>query len=55
MSMSIFDNTDDNLTALGKTRRSTKNDSIYLTIPNQFAKELDIENSKVSMSLLYDY
>lgn len=45
----------DSITVLGKTYRRIEDSSIYLIIPDQFAKELSIENSQVLISLLYDY
>jgi hypothetical protein len=40
---------------IGKTIRDIGNNSIALVIPKEFARELDIENSKVSMFLLKDF
>ncbi len=40
---------------VGKTIRDIDNNSTALVIPMEFAKELDIENSKVSLSLLKDF
>ncbi|MEJ7642736.1 MAG: hypothetical protein WKF36_11190 [Candidatus Nitrosocosmicus sp.] len=40
---------------IGKTIRDNDNSSTVLIIPKEFAKELGIENSKVSMSLLDDF
>ncbi len=40
---------------IGKPIRDIDNNSTALIIPKKFAKELDIENSKVSMSLLDDF
>ncbi len=45
----------DSILSIGKTIRDKENNSIALIIPNEFAKELDIENSKVSMFLLDDF
>ena len=44
-----------NITLFGKTSRNGEDNSTTLDIPLEFAKELGIENSKVLMSLLYDY
>ncbi|MDN5868535.1 MAG: hypothetical protein L0H55_14215 [Candidatus Nitrosocosmicus sp.] len=53
-----YNNDDDknirDVTLIGKTIRSIDDDSTALVIPHKFAKELDIENSKVSMSLIKD-
>ncbi|CAN5814345.1 hypothetical protein BH23THE1_BH23THE1_12310 [soil metagenome] len=39
-----------------RTRRSDNDDNATtLTIPKELAKELDIENCKVSMTVLFDY
>ncbi len=38
-----------------KTIRNIDNSSTALIIPKEFAKELDIENSKVMMYLLKDF
>lgn len=46
---------DDSITFIGRTQQNENENSTNLTIPNQFAKELHIENSQVSISLLYDY
>lgn len=40
---------------IGKTIRDIENNSTALIIPNEFAKGIDIENSKVSMFLLDDF
>ncbi len=40
---------------IGKTIRDIDNNSTALVIPMEFAKELDIENSKVTMFLLNDF
>ncbi|MDN5867866.1 MAG: hypothetical protein L0H55_10775, partial [Candidatus Nitrosocosmicus sp.] len=40
------------VTLIGKTIRNIDNDSTALIIPQEFAKELDIENSMVSMFLM---
>ena len=45
----------DSLPVLGKTHKSIEEDLVCLTIPNHIIKELGIENSRVSISLLYDY
>ncbi len=45
----------DSILSIGKTIRDKENNSIALIIPNELAKELDIENSKVSMFLLDDF
>ena len=39
---------------IGKTIRDVDDNSTALIIPREFAKEMDIENSKVSISLLDD-
>ncbi len=39
---------------IGKTIRDTDNNSTALIIPKEFAKEMGIENSKVSMTVLSD-
>ena len=39
---------------IGKTIRDNDNNSTALIIPKEFAKELDIENPKVLMSLTDD-
>ena len=44
----------DSVTLIGKTIKDNDNNSTALVISSEFAKELDMENSKVSMSLLYD-
>jgi hypothetical protein len=40
---------------IGKTIRDDKNDSSALMIPEEFPKALDIENYKVSMTILDDF
>ena len=45
---------DDGAISIGRTYSNSDN-SLTLTIPKEFAKELDIENSKVSMFLLDDF
>jgi hypothetical protein len=40
---------------IGKTIRDIDNNSTDLVIPKKLAKELNIESSKVSMSLLGNY
>lgn len=40
---------------IGETIRDTDNNSTALVIPKEFAKELNIESSKVSMFLLDDF
>lgn len=40
---------------IGKTSRDDNSDFTYLVIPKEVAKELDIENSKVSLFLLDDF
>ncbi len=50
--MSINDNTSNGITVLGKTHRNIEGNSIYLTIPNQLAKELGIENSRVNVIIV---
>ncbi len=40
---------------IGKTIRDIDNNLTALVIPKEFAKELNIENSKVSMCLLNDF
>ena len=40
---------------IGKIVRDNDNDCIALIIPKEFVKQLGIENSKVSMSLLDDF
>ena len=46
---------DDGVTLTGRTCRNEYDSSTTLVIPKEFAKELDIESSKVSMSLLDDF
>lgn len=54
--MSNNENVDDNnVTFIGRTQQNENDNSTRLTIPQDYAKELGIENSKVSISLLYDY
>lgn len=54
--MSNIENDDDNnVTFIGRTQPNKNDNSTSLIIPLESAKELDIENSKVLMSLLYDY
>ncbi len=45
----------DGVTLTGRTYRNDDNDSTVLFIPKDLAKVLGIENSNVSMSLLYDF
>lgn len=45
----------DSVMSIGKTIRDNDNNSTALIIPNEFAKSLDIENSKVLMSMLNDF
>ncbi len=40
---------------IGRTIRDINNNSTALIIPKEFAKELNIENSKVAMFLLKDF
>jgi len=40
---------------IGRTITNDENNSTILIIPNEFAKALGIENSKVKMSLLYNF
>lgn len=40
---------------IGKTIKDIDNNSTALVIPKEYVKELDIENSKISMSLLDDF
>ena len=49
----MFDDSD--ATFIGRTLQDANNTSTSLTISLELVKELDIENSKVSLSLLYDY
>ena len=54
--MSDIENDDDNnVTFIGKTQQNENDNSTSLIIPLESAKELDIVDSKVSISLLYDY
>ena len=54
--MSNIENDDDNnVTFNGRTQPNENDNSTSLIIPLELAKELDIENSKVLISLLYDY
>jgi hypothetical protein len=53
--MSNFGDINSSIALFGKTSRNGEDNSTTLTIPLEFAKELGIENSKVLMSLLYDY
>ena len=54
--MSNIENVDDSdVTFIGRTLQDANNTSTSLTISLELAKELDIENPKVSLSLLYDY
>ena len=45
---------DDGVALIGRTYRNDDTCTI-LIIPKEFAKEMDIENSKVSMSMLDDF
>lgn len=45
----------DNVAFIGRIQQDENDDSTTLTIPLELAKELGMENSKVSVSLLYDY
>lgn len=51
----VVENDLDRTRLIGKTIRDIDNNSTALIIPKEFAKELDIKNSKVSMSLLDDF
>ena len=54
--MSNIENDDDNnVTFIGRTLQNENDNYTGLTIPLELAKELDIENSKVTISSLYDY
>ena len=54
--MSNFENDDyNNVTFIGKNLQNENDNSTSLIIPLESAKELGIEDSKVSISLLYDY
>ncbi len=54
--MSNIENDDDNnVTFIGRTLQNENDNSTSLIIPLESAKELDIEGSKVSISLIYDY
>ena len=54
--MSNIENDDDNnVTFIGRTRPNKNDNSTSLIIPLELSKELDIEGSKVSISLLYNY
>ena len=54
--MSNIENTDDtDSTFIGRTHKNENDISTSLTIPLELARELDIENSRVSMSLIHDY
>ena len=54
--MSDIENADDNsITFIGRTQQNENDNSTSLVIPLELAKELDIENSKISIFLLYDY
>lgn len=46
---------DENVRLIGKTLRDVDDNSIALIIPKVFARKLQIENSKVSMSLFDDF
>ena len=50
----IKENDGDSVLMIGKTNKNDDDNTTYLVIPNEFAKALDIENSRVSMSLLDD-
>jgi hypothetical protein len=53
--MSNIDNIDGSVTLSGKIFRNEEdNDSTKLTISKEFAKELQIENYRVSMSIIVD-
>ncbi len=45
----------DDVPLIGKTIRDNDKNSTALIIPKQFARLLDIENSKVTISLLDDF
>ncbi len=49
----IEDNCSINVTVIGRTCRDDK--STLLVIPTELARDLQIENSKVTMSLLDDF
>ena len=49
----IKDNCSSNVTVIGRTYRG--DESTLLVIPNELAKNLQIENSKVSLLLLNDF
>ena len=54
--MSNIENDDDNnVTFIGRTLQNENDNSTSLIIPLESAKELGIEDSKVSICLLYDY
>ena len=50
--MSNIEYDDDGDAIIGRTYRNEYDNSIKLTISTEFAKELDMENSKVSMSII---
>ncbi len=49
------DDDDTNVILIGKTIRDNEDNSTALIIPKEFTRALDIENSKVSISLLDDF
>lgn len=51
----IIENDSNGTRLIGKTIIDNDNNSIALIIPSEFAKELGIESSMVSMSLLKDF
>lgn len=51
----LYKNVLNSVTYVGKTIRDTDNNSTALIIPTEFAKELDIENSNVIISILNDF
>lgn len=54
-----MDNTEENdengVTLIGRTIRDDNKNSTALIIPKEFVRLMDIENSKVSMSVLEDF
>jgi hypothetical protein len=54
--MNSIENFDDvTATFIERTLQNENDNSTSLTIPIELSKELDIENSKVLISLIYDY
>ena len=49
-----MESVDESITIFGRTFDDSTNNSTNLSIPKELAKELQIENSKVSMKVVFD-